>query len=1642
MKTTIFLALSLLVLSSTLFVYVVHGDIQGIGEKSESTEMKSNVPTDRIVGNFMENRGQWDDDLEYVAMTSFGSIGLGKSSLYVNLPGEDKNEARVIEYTFPGSNDVNPTGIKPKNHLSNYFYGSDPQNWIRGVRSYESVVYPDLYDDIDLKYHFSETGFKYDLVLKPYANPDDIEIEVKGQRSMDIMKDKITLGVMGGSLQDRDLLTYTEAGHTIIPSEFKPKDKNTYGFELGKYDRSKKTIIDPLIFSTFVGGSGSDDIDMVKKTGDGNLLCVGTTMSTDFPTTDGSYDTGLNGGKDMVVFGMNSDGSDLLFSTYIGGNDDDYTVIGDQIATDDQGNIYLVGSTRSTNFPTSSGAYQTSGGGSTNADGFVLKLKGDGSDLVFSTYLGGSSYESINGDMIVTDEGDVIVGGYTGSEDFPTENALDSNLNGTDIFITRINKDGKSLDFSTYIGGDGSDSLSEFQMDGDGNLLLLGSSRSSDYPVTTGSYQTSNNGKNDLVLTKMRSDGSKILSSTYVGGSDYDSSVSMILDEYDNPIVIGSTGSLNFPVTDDSYDECYSGGTDGVLFKMKSDLSSLTFSTFFGGKNHESITQIDMTPSGEIVVTGTTRSRTYPTTNGAFDSEIGGGSDMFVSKFEGDGSDLIASTLIGGNERETGELLINGVNGKISVCAKSNSSDLRTTLGSFNRSHSGDYDIYYVTLNDDFTGIEYGTYIGGSGSESCSAFLDVGDVYIFGQTESSDFPITEGVFDSSYTNSDSYVLKLQRYNVIEPTEVNSLKVYSDYTCTEETDIADINDPVFIELRGMDGNSTTRDYAKINITFSESSPEKRMILLRETNRSSGVYRNDYRIPVRSVYLERLDFISCVDPSKKARISVEKPYRPSDVDTMELFFDQGCTIPITKCEADQEIYIQLSGSDTDPASKNHAFVNVTGEKLTGPPVVVVLKETGSDSSVYRGSYKIPGNLSMNDELTIKSARDPSVTCGVTVHVHLDIQPDEDLTSIEEDLLYEATYANSGFMEATWSMTTDADWLHWSDENNTLYGVPDNGDVGTWEVNLTVSDRLGHSKTRIFNVEVINTAPAILTEDRTEVDQDRYYEVDYDSDEDGSGSITWFLETNATWLEIDEETGVLSGTPENDHVGIWSVIVSVFDGIDGMGRTVFRLTVNNVNDAPVITTEDITEMEQNEPYRRTYQAEDIDEGDSLEWHFSTDASFLEFEDGLLSGTPGDSDVGTWFVNVTAVDSRGGMDVHNFTLTVDNVNDPPVWINAPEDVEIPYGSVFTYDVNATDVDETDSLTYIIETDPEVDIRIDSDSGVITWNALYKDVDKMIQATVKATDGEYTIEHEFVIDVIPSDAPASHIIAPGDGERVSGDHFLIEWSGEDPDGDRITYDIYMDTQLLTVTNLEKSTRLLHEYEGTSFNMSGLDQGKIYYWTVIPSDHFSAGECTDGILKFEVNRLPRINQYQGKRATAGEDFKLKIKVEDGDQDDKYALRYTLIKSPEGVSLGEDTGVITWKPGSDQEGEHEIVFTVSDGIDTVTGSVDVVVVEAEQEEGSSLNILPVIMGVAALLVVVILVIGFLIIRKQKEIDDTVSDVVSSAVREELEKKREKENEKDNRKKPVSGVPLDFREAHANDRGERDYSHQDLYGDSNG
>jgi len=385
--------------------------------------------------------------------------------------------------------------------------------------------------------------------------------------------------------------------------------------------------------------------------------------------------------------------------------------------------------------------------------------------LEYSTYLGGSDQDYGYG-IAVDKGGNAYVTGKTNSSDFPIKaGAFDTSYNGNgDVFIAKFNSKGTKLLYSTYLGGSDSEGGTGIEVDGSGNAIVFGSTESTDFPTTPGAYDSSHNGSNDVFVAKLNSAGTGLLYSTYLGGSGYDGGTGITLDGSGNAYVTGTTYSSDFPTTPGAYDATYNKNGDGFVAKFNSAGTNLIYSTYLGGSIEEACSEVAVDGSGNAYVTGQTRSFNFPTTSGAYDKNLDGTRDAFITKLNSAGTGLLYSTYLGGDGSDYGFGIAVDESGNAYVTGETWSLDFPTTSGAYDTSLSGFIDAFVTKLNSAGTNLIYSSYLGGSlrGDSGHSIAVDEsGNAYVTGYTECSNFPTTSSAYDTSFNGglADAFLTK-------------------------------------------------------------------------------------------------------------------------------------------------------------------------------------------------------------------------------------------------------------------------------------------------------------------------------------------------------------------------------------------------------------------------------------------------------------------------------------------------------------------------------------------------------------------------------------------------------------------------------------------------------------------------------------------------------------------------------------------------------------------------------------------------------------------------------------------------------------------------------------------------------------------
>ena len=474
-----------------------------------------------------------------------------------------------------------------------------------------------------------------------------------------------------------------------------------------------------------------------------------------------------------------ADETDLVWSTFLG---DTNTDEGEAIDIDCAGNVYVTGVTRSGAFPTTPGAYDVVWNG---WDTFVFKFNPTGATLDYSTFLGGGASEW-GFDIAIDSVGCAYVTGYTTSGDFPTTpGAFDDTFGGVfDAFVTKLNATGSGLIYSTYLEGGYQDEGRSIAVDCWGSAYVTGITKSPDFPITPGAYDTSFNGIIDIFITKFDTTGNALDYSTFLGAGGDDHGECIAVDYSGNAYVAGNTQSSEFPTTPGAFDDSYDGARDAIVAKIGATGGTLEYSSFLGGSVQDKARGIAVDDSGSAYVVGLTSSSDFPTTSGAYDPTSNGWFEVFVVKLNASGSCLSYGTFLGGSgfDRSIDIALDNQNNAYVTGHVDAG---FPVTDEAFDTEHNGAEDVFVIKLNPTGSTLVYATFLGGSYDDWGKGIAtdDWGNVYVTGWTESDDFPTTPGAFDATHGGgSDVFVAKFDLSGYPVPVVLASFEAIGDQGC--------------------------------------------------------------------------------------------------------------------------------------------------------------------------------------------------------------------------------------------------------------------------------------------------------------------------------------------------------------------------------------------------------------------------------------------------------------------------------------------------------------------------------------------------------------------------------------------------------------------------------------------------------------------------------------------------------------------------------------------------------------------------------------------------------------------------------------------------------------------------------------------
>ncbi|MCU1265734.1 MAG: hypothetical protein JWM21_2052 [Acidobacteria bacterium] len=680
----------------------------------------------RLPLSFERNLGQFDGSAKFSARGANYNLFLTETGAVLQLhdamprvrrqnqnattssaPAQAPASRSVISFKLLGANsNAVVHGVDEFPGRHNYFIGNDPRQWRTGVPTFRAVRYEQVYPGINLTYYGNQKQLEYDFEIAAGADPRLIRLAF-GPGT------RTTLSSMG------ELVLQTPAG------------------ELRQGQ--------PIVYQ---------DIDGHRELIKSRYVMIGRQQAA---FAVGSYDRS----RPLII------DPTLVYSTYLGGSGDD---LGRSIAVDGSNNIYVTGAANSTDFPLKNAAFGNAG----LADIFVTKIDATGTSVIYSTYIGGGGLDQ-GSSIAVDNSGNAYVVGRVDSTsmDFPT---TPGSFAGTyrggdfDAVLFKLNGQGNSLVYSTFLGAEENDSAEGVAVDSAGNAYVAGGTKSLGFPTTTNAYQGSRSGDTDGFLVKFNAAGSALLYSTYIGGGGTDRTSAIAIDGSGKAYLAGFTASADFP-TENAFQNGFGGSFDAFVAKIDtnaSGLASLLFCSYLGGVADDKAYGIALdSGANNIYVVGQTSSNNFPVLNPV--QPVSGGSfDAFIAKISNDGSKVYA-TYLGGNADDRGTGIAVNSSGEAYVTGFTSSSNF-PTVNPLQSTRGGGSDAFIAKLNAAGTAFLYSTYLGGSNNESSQSTVTASNpialdatsnAYITGYTSSTNFPTAAPLQGANASGaSDAFIAKI------------------------------------------------------------------------------------------------------------------------------------------------------------------------------------------------------------------------------------------------------------------------------------------------------------------------------------------------------------------------------------------------------------------------------------------------------------------------------------------------------------------------------------------------------------------------------------------------------------------------------------------------------------------------------------------------------------------------------------------------------------------------------------------------------------------------------------------------------------------------------------------------------------------
>ncbi len=784
---------------------------------------------------FKENKNQWPSFVLFGAnynstkffMTKNGfnfcvynENDLSKAhELKKHFHSNDKNVVLMEEKVIKGHNySVNFLGAtfltsvknNEQSNYYNYFLGNNKNKWASNVKAFDELIFNNIYHNIDLKLYSSYDNIKYDLILMPKANINDVVLNYKNVTSVKIINRNVVIQTSIGNIIEEKPYAYQIIKNKKIEvkCEYKQLNDTTIGYTiLGGYDNKYKLIIDPTIVVCSYGNSTVWS-NSCGSNGDifGNIFSYGN-ADVGYPTTQGAFTENSDSLFDITVSKLNANGNLKLFSTYIGGGKTETPY--DLIITATE--IIICGTTISSDFPTTINAFDITFNDTINfsADAFVFKLDLTGSNLIASTFIGGKGIEGMSPlvplqinasnnnlvfntpiDMEIDGFGNVYVALSTNSTNFPiTAGAFDlTKSGGTDLVAFKLSFDLTGLIYSTYLGGSLNESVSSIKLMNGNEMVICGTTNSANFPTTPGVVFNTKRGGTDIFISHFNAAGSSLKSSTYLGTSSDDNGLKIDIDKNNNIYLIGYTKSSTFTSTPGYYNSI-NGKT--IIYKLTQNLSTITYKTKIGvtQPDNNSIyacTAFKVDSCQNLYFSGFTSGNYMPVTSNKF-RDYAGGTDLWLGFFKNDMASLSFGSYYGGvgHEHTDGGQSYLTNNGTLYQGICINKGDLPTTSSAYQQNILTTDTTFY---NDAFIKVDFQSFANAYSSTSLGSEIK-GCVPFEAQFNS--FPNTGTV--TWYFDDGSALSSLQNTTHL----YNSIGTYNTYLVVNDANTCNKTDTVNI-----------------------------------------------------------------------------------------------------------------------------------------------------------------------------------------------------------------------------------------------------------------------------------------------------------------------------------------------------------------------------------------------------------------------------------------------------------------------------------------------------------------------------------------------------------------------------------------------------------------------------------------------------------------------------------------------------------------------------------------------------------------------------------------------------------------------------------------------------------------------------